>query len=415
MITKILFFFFLFLPQLSASTKIYLALSETRDIPAQTKDQVRISQRGVITAVDLGHKIRILAKKVGQSRLIVGARQYEINVVEQLGTAFQKDFQSLLNKKMGLVLLKNSHPITIQGQLYRFQDWLDIVNLSKKLNSKIKVQFELAPEAQKEAIDYFKSLLLEKGWPLPNFQFQSALIVQFSNASAENKDKYSHFFNEYGLATEFSDSVLKIEPLIKVQILILEVSRHFQQKIGIDWPTQAQIQLSPKLMGPATIDATISALENDGAGKVLASPTLIAKSGGESEFLAGGETPIRLTTGKRMEVQWKKHGIFLKIRPVVDRKMRMKIDLTTEISMMDGTLVDGLPGFKSNKISSQFDLAHPQTIVLSGLIRSDWHTSHSGVAGLKNLPIIGSLFQSEDFIKSKTDLVILVTPEIIYQ
>ncbi|MEK6555697.1 MAG: type II and III secretion system protein [Bdellovibrionota bacterium] len=194
------------------------------------------------------------------------------------------------------------------------------------------------------------------------------------------------------------------------------MSRLLQNKMGVSWPSSLSAQISPKLKGPSSIEVTLQAIEDEGLGQILASPTLLAKSGGQAEFLAGGEIPIRLSNNKRLEVTWKRHGIFLQMKPQADLSNQIKMDLTVEVSMLDGaSSIDGLPAIKTNKISSQFDLAKAETIVLSGLVRNDWSSSSSGLPGLKNLPVLGALFSSRSFLESRTELVIFVTPQVIQQ
>src|SRR5690606_34986207 len=122
-------------------------------------------------------------------------------------------------------------------------------------------------------------------------------------------------FEPYGVGLNFEKSQISTQPLVRIQITVAEVSRQLQRKIGVEWPHAVAAQLSPKLKGPEELGIFLHALEDDGLGHVLASPTLLARSGGEAEFLAGGEIPIRITNGKRFEVIWKRHGIYLQMKP----------------------------------------------------------------------------------------------------
>jgi pilus assembly protein CpaC len=219
----------------------------------------------------------------------------------------------------------------------------------------------------------------------------------------------------YGIRTVFEKSQIATQPLVRIQITVAEVSRQLQRKIGVQWPDAVAAQLSPKFKGPDELTIFLRALEDEGMGHILASPTLLARSGGESEFLAGGEIPIRISNGKRFDVIWKRHGIYLQMKPIADLTGRMKMSLTTEVSMPSGEAVDGIPGLKTNRISSQFDLEGSQTIVLSGLVKNDWFTTSSGIPGLKNLPILGYLFKSDSFMESQSELVIFVTPQVLHQ
>lgn len=158
----------------------------------------------------------------------------------------------------------------------------------------------------------------------------------------------------------------------------------------------------------------LKALESKGLGKVLASPTLNCRSGAEAEFHAGGEFPIRLTGFRRQAVEWKKHGVVLKVKPEADSLGAIKLSIDSEISLIDNSqLVDGLPALKINRVSSHFDLKESNTIALSGLIQESWSRGQSGLFGLSQIPVLGALFRSHDFLNYKSELIIFVTPEVV--
>jgi pilus assembly protein CpaC len=94
----------------------------------------------------------------------------------------------------------------------------------------------------------------------------------------------------------------------------------------------------------------------------------------------------------------------------------MSIYMETEVSALDpSTSVDGIPGLFTNRIQSHFDLEQSKTIVLSGLIKSDQSKVTQGIPGLSRLPILGTLFSSQDFRDNKTELLVFVTPEVVSQ
>ena len=153
---------------------------------------------------------------------------------------------------------------------------------------------------------------------------------------------------------------------------------------------------------------------SDGAGKVLASPNLLCRSGKEAEFFAGGEFPIKVKSFGSQDVIWKRYGVILKVKPRADAQGQMSIAIQTEVSTLDQSVaVDGVPGILANRIESHFDLRRPRTIALSGLFKHETGNSTSGLPGLARIPILGKLFGSEDWMDHKTELVIFVTPEVL--
>ncbi|MBK8201855.1 MAG: hypothetical protein IPK68_05905 [Bdellovibrionales bacterium] len=111
---------------------------------------------------------------------------------------------------------------------------------------------------------------------------------------------------------------------------------------------------------------------------------------------------------------WKKYGISVQVTPFADQRGHLKIELAAEISNPDSSFSsDGLPAFKTHRIRSQFNLLEAQTITISGLLREEQSHSRSSLPGLGNIPVLGPLFSSRTFLENRTELVILVTPNLI--
>ena len=94
----------------------------------------------------------------------------------------------------------------------------------------------------------------------------------------------------------------------------------------------------------------------------------------------------------------------------------MSLSIDTEITTLDpGMAVDNIPGLLTNRVSSHFDLTRPQTIALSGLLKSEDGESSSGLPFLSRLPVLGALFSSKDFREHRSELVIFVRPMILQE
>jgi pilus assembly protein CpaC len=119
--------------------------------------------------------------------------------------------------------------------------------------------------------------------------------------------------------------------------------------------------------------------------------------------------------GERVNaLQWKRYGILLKLEVKTDYSGRMSLGVECEVSSVDGAItVEGVPGFKTNRVSTYFDLLEPRTLILSGLLKSDESQAAAGLKGLTSLPIIGPLFSSQDFREDKSELIILLRPELV--
>ena len=171
--------------------------------------------------------------------------------------------------------------------------------------------------------------------------------------------------------------------------------------------------------GDTQIAAALRAMERSGLVRTLAEPNLTAVSGETAKFLAGGEYPIPLvdSTGK-LSVQFKEFGIGLAFTPVVMSEGRISLKIETEVSELTDagavTLSDiRIPALKKRQAKSTVELPSGGSLALAGLISEDTRQNIDGFPGLKDVPVIGTLFRSRDFTKNETELVVIVTPYIV--
>jgi pilus assembly protein CpaC len=171
------------------------------------------------------------------------------------------------------------------------------------------------------------------------------------------------------------------------------------------------------------VGGTLKALERAGVSRVLAEPTLVAISGESATFLVGGEIPIVINTcgtggtivGCTPTVTYKQYGVSLAFTPIVLSEGRISLKVFTEVSEIDRENADPLtrtPGFRTRKTTTSVELPSGGTMMTAGLISVQSAQTISGVPGLINLPILGTLFRSRDFQRRESELMIMVTPYI---
>ncbi len=160
------------------------------------------------------------------------------------------------------------------------------------------------------------------------------------------------------------------------------------------------------------ITTAIRAMERDGLVKTLAEPNLTAISGEPAKFLAGGEIPfvtgIDTTTGTRT-VEYKEFGVQLSFTPVVLSEGRISLKIDTAVSEI-AEIVGGAPALNKRQARTTVELPSGGSLALAGLISEDTRQNMDGYPGVKDLPILGTLFRSRDFVKKETELVVIVTP-----
>jgi pilus assembly protein CpaC len=191
--------------------------------------------------------------------------------------------------------------------------------------------------------------------------------------------------------------------------------------------------LTPELFSPAQggafslffsglpnfpFSAMLSLLESQGLAKTLAEPTLVAMSGQEAKFLAGGEFPIPVSTGLgNVGVQWKKFGIILSFTPTVVSDGMMHLKLATEVSDIDATravTIGGfsVPGLTSRQSETTIRLSDGQSFAIAGLLSNQVRSQIDKVPLLGDLPILGALFRSISYRRDESELLVVVTARL---
>lgn len=226
---------------------------------------------------------------------------------------------------------------------------------------------------------------------------------------------------------------------VMIKVSIAEIQRTVLKQLGIEsegsWkignvaidtavenPFATGTQNAIRAMNSSGSYATLRAMERAGVMRTLAEPTLTAISGETASFLVGGEIPVlggvNCNNGICTQtVEFKKFGVSLTFTPIVMSEDRMSLRIATEVSEVDptnsiSTTYATLPGFKVRRSETTVELPSGGTLVTAGLIQQQGRQTISGVPGLKNIPILGTLFRSREYQRQETELMISVTPYI---
>lgn len=174
----------------------------------------------------------------------------------------------------------------------------------------------------------------------------------------------------------------------------------------------------------ADLEFFIQAMSENQYLRVLANPTLVALSGEQAGFLAGGEFPIPVVqsgsggTGSAITIEYREFGVNLKFLPTVLGDGTIRIHVAPEVSNLTNVgavEIEGfrVPGVTTRKFETTVELKSGQTFAMAGLIQSSIDARDSRVPGLGDLPILGALFRSTRYEKSETELVVLVTASLV--
>ena len=187
------------------------------------------------------------------------------------------------------------------------------------------------------------------------------------------------------------------------------------------------------------VTASLRAMERAGVIRTLAEPNLTAISGETANFLAGGEFPVpsgytctpSSSVGQigncQYQIQWKKFGVGLNFTPVVLSEGRISLKVLTEVSELStdnqltltqaysasSTTTLTIPSIKTRRAETTVEIPSGGTLAMAGMIHEQTKQQLNGMPALMNLPILGALFKSRDFINRQTELMVLVTPYVV--
>jgi pilus assembly protein CpaC len=170
------------------------------------------------------------------------------------------------------------------------------------------------------------------------------------------------------------------------------------------------------------IAGVVRALQNKGLFQSLAEPNLIAENGKEASFLAGGEYPYPVVQGTgggtSVTIQFKEFGVRLNFTPTIVGDDLIKLKVNPEVSSLDfanTVVVEGfrVPALTTRRTSTEVELQDGQTFAIAGLMNNTLTTQMSKIPGIGDIPILGLLFRSKAAQKNQTELVVMITPQIL--
>ncbi len=254
------------------------------------------------------------------------------------------------------------------------------------------------------------------------------------NAAARAAD----IAEKYAPKAVTSDLTIKAAEQVMVEVRILEVNRSAMKELGFNFTAANQtgfsvgsgvgslISNTPPQgivgytghIGAFSVDANLQALEEKGLVRTLAKPNLIAMSGEEASFLAGGEFPYPVPNGPQtVSIEFKPFGVKLNVTPDVQDNGQIRLKVAPEVSALDPShsiRIDGfdLPSLTVRKAATTVELKDGQSFAIAGLFQQDYANAVNQVPWAGQVPILGALFKSSSWKRQETELVIIVTPRL---
>jgi len=242
---------------------------------------------------------------------------------------------------------------------------------------------------------------------------------------------------------------------VNIRVRVVEMAREVQRRFGFNWETAFNIgnttlgiatgrdiflpgsgnlfQTDATLVGTGggslagqflngrgdIFSGMIDALAQENLITVLAEPNLTALSGETASFIAGGEFPIPVAQDEdRITIVFKQFGVVLDFTPTVLSPNRISMRVRPEVSELteEGAINQGnisIPAITLRRTETTIELASGQSFAIAGLLQDETRSSISKFPGLGDIPILGSLFQSESFQRNETELVIIATAYLV--
>jgi len=170
------------------------------------------------------------------------------------------------------------------------------------------------------------------------------------------------------------------------------------------------------------LGAVVRALQTKGLFQSLAEPNLVTQNGKEASFLAGGEFPYPVVQGgggnQSVTLMFKEFGVRLRFTPTITGSDTVHLKVAPEVSALDfanAVSVEGfrVPALSTRRTETEVELRDGQTFAIAGLIDNSVTQTMSKIPGLGDIPILGLLFKSRAYQKNATELVVMITPQIL--
>jgi pilus assembly protein CpaC len=171
------------------------------------------------------------------------------------------------------------------------------------------------------------------------------------------------------------------------------------------------------------VGADLQTLLTKGVVQVLAEPNLMAANGKQASFLAGGEYPYPVVSGTSggtaaVSIEFQEYGVRLDFIPTITPRGTIRLQVAPEVSALDYSnevQISGftVPGITTRRVNTEVELADGESFMIGGLLDKTLNETFEKIPFIGDIPILGKLFQSESKTKNDTELIVIVTPEIV--
>ncbi|UGA54220.1 type II and III secretion system protein family protein [Vibrio sp. VB16] len=334
------------------------------------------------------NKVVFFGKKIGNASLII----------------FDEEGQTLASRK----LVVNKSMVHIQQQIQlRYPDVdVNIYNLGDQA----VLSGLVSSDQEKEDIYHLVGELLAKDAEIT--------IVEWDLGDTQYEMDFMRKYRFPGLVNNIEVATTK---QVNVKLSIAEVSHSFMEQFGIQLGSSGQtagvfVDYLTNFSADDII-SVITAIGDDSVGQILAEPNLSVISGETASFLAGGELPVVTYVDGATNVEYKEYGVRLELMAKVLRDDKIKLSLMPEVSALDDVFYSddtyNVPALRTRRARTTVELGDGQSFVLAGLLSSEDTESLRRIPYIGDIPILGALFRHTETTRTKTELLIIATVNLV--
>ncbi|MFZ0241777.1 MAG: type IV pilus secretin PilQ, partial [Desulfobacterales bacterium] len=346
---------------------------------------------------------------------------------------------------LDLVLKMNRLGMVHEGDIIRIATLSTLVAEEKAKQDKIA-----AEQKSQEVVKALEPLVTEyiavnysdaQGEVLP--LAQKVLTPDRGSISVDQRNNQLIVTDTVATIARIKEIVSRIDtvtPQVIIEARVVEVSEEFSMELGIDWnmswgpagifggsdiagnvamnfPSNASSTIGfnfAKLAGtPLTLDATLNAVEANKQGRIITAPKIVTLDNKKAKIKQGVEWPyLERDSSGNATVKFKNIDLLLEVTPTVtpDDRILMKIYITKNDI---GTITLGVPSLNVNEAQTELLVNDSDTIVIGGIIKKNRQDSESGWPGVKDIPLMGWLFKTQNENTTNNELLIFITPRIV--
>ncbi|MHC2070591.1 type II and III secretion system protein family protein [Bremerella sp. T1] len=220
------------------------------------------------------------------------------------------------------------------------------------------------------------------------------------------------------------------EQQVMLKVRIAELQRTAARNLGFDFSVSGENYDVSHIIGAGAgnlsaildggdVELFLQATSTNGMAKILAEPTLVTISGKSANFIAGGEFAVPTAVGVggigAVSTTFRGFGTQLAFTPTVLDKDKIRLQVAPSFSSINSdNTVDGIPGLDMRGVTTTVDLREGQWLAVAGLIQDEQQGSRTRLPGIGDIPLVGAAFGRQSTNRTETELVVLVSPELVH-